>query len=1523
MAPVPDTRSGATLAGLDTRLQTPPPPTVESLEEGEELLVWKLLKGQTEETKVLTWGEAAPRSGTLGREEDGGSSEPRLLETLRGLSLTSACAGAGFSLVLTSKGRLFGWGVNNEGQLRPEASPDPALRMPVELPLRDPVRLVACGEAHTLAALSGGGVLAWGRNTFAQLGMDDTKPRSRPEKVPALEGTSVVHLAAGPAHSAAVTANGAVWTWGCGEDGRLGHGTATTRSSPKQLRSGFSEVPIVKVACGVAHTLVLGADGRVYSWGRGMTGALGHGTRDDIHKPTLIEAFADGSAATDGKHVRGTPAVNVKEIAAAVLSMAIASDGTVYVFGECPFTGPTDTTEKTSAWPRPLSRLREVKCSTISCGTSHAAVVTTSGQVLTWGRGGGSILGRPDRATPLPGARGPKGQAPGTSLMVQSLDTVALVACGYEHTVALSLPEKMLISRHAASNPAMGGVLGTATRELWAWYSRAADPAAAAAAASGGSLLGLGRASWLLLGRECGWTSNALTHSILDGIFDQALAATGAEPLLGAERREQRLDAPAFGHALSLVAERSCALEAPGEVEHGMELEWLARERIVPALQARPQKESKGIAALRAVLNPVVMEIFEDSSAFELLHQVFASYAFQADVDKVPDASLLTIGQLELQGKMNADQYEAALDVSDFASLVTELDVVARDLSPEEVAESLSTAFGPYPPRRHTVAFTFPEMLEVLALGACTDLFSVRRPGQVVADEGDDALAKLRLLVDKLEGWVDRTKDPEKYKLRQRTDKELEYEVKRVYGCYCDITTATNEAEIDKTSFRRCMKECKITDNTLLLHSLDLMFQDVVRTMAAAQATSAARATPEEGKKRSNNNGSSNLSTRGASRDAAAAAAAAAAKAAVAAVPKEPALDDVRFRQIIGRIACAKFPDLDDKAAFRKLVEQHMVPAVSASLNKVNVYVDALIDPGVVKLIADYTPQLQRSFRAYMRADTSVNFSATVSWEDVARANSTVSFSEFCKLCQDKKLLPGLVGRQDVEKVFRRANFGEGTDAKKVHDLNFAEFVDALGLLAMLAFSKPQFQREGIVTPTSRLQALFDAIQFRRPVAAAQQVAKVEVVRDPEGEWMALLARHLAGKGENIEDQSRWHWGSSLEFPPCLLREVVVTPLAPEEVASMLLRAGQAHVEARFSEALATYQAAKDRWTILCGTLGLTASGSMHPEHELYFAIAMGAVLQTDGRDAEALALYRQGIAEAEKLPEGHPDVALAYSSLGSAHFHRRELTDAFVCFVKAKVLRDASPMLGSSHVDSAVAAHNLACVLDRLGLQGHANALLSQAHQTLSETLGPNHPRSVTCARNHARIVKRRLRSDIPLRIQRLGMPTKPPKRTELGEVWKAIKPHLRKEPDAFEVPLDASPPKQRFSRTPSPQPRAPTPTGGGAAGKQSSLAFGRHSNSSNGGSRARTPSPAAHQNRLPPVNKSVTGRGTPVQALGGDGASKVAPPGLVIPPGSANSSLRRRTPTPTADSAATPAIQRFAERWERRLLDDEEGVL
>jgi hypothetical protein len=61
---------------------------------------------------------------------------------------------------------------------------------------------------------------------------------------------------------------------------------------PRTL-AGLVDLPIVKVACGVGFTIAVTRDGRMYTWGIGSHGRLGHGTYDNELHPRLITTISD------------------------------------------------------------------------------------------------------------------------------------------------------------------------------------------------------------------------------------------------------------------------------------------------------------------------------------------------------------------------------------------------------------------------------------------------------------------------------------------------------------------------------------------------------------------------------------------------------------------------------------------------------------------------------------------------------------------------------------------------------------------------------------------------------------------------------------------------------------------------------------------------------------------------------------------------------------------------------------------------------------------------------------------------------------------------------------------------------------------------------------------------------------------------------------------------------------------------------------------------------------------------------
>ena len=69
-----------------------------------------------------------------------------------------------------------------------------------------------------------------------------------------------------------------VFCWGRGEDGQLGLGDRVDQWAPmpiKRLSSELEDKVIKNVVCGSGHTGVLTTEGRLYTWGRGDDGRLG------------------------------------------------------------------------------------------------------------------------------------------------------------------------------------------------------------------------------------------------------------------------------------------------------------------------------------------------------------------------------------------------------------------------------------------------------------------------------------------------------------------------------------------------------------------------------------------------------------------------------------------------------------------------------------------------------------------------------------------------------------------------------------------------------------------------------------------------------------------------------------------------------------------------------------------------------------------------------------------------------------------------------------------------------------------------------------------------------------------------------------------------------------------------------------------------------------------------------------------------------------------------------------------------
>jgi len=133
-------------------------------------------------------------------------------------------------LALTNDGRLYAWGLGNNGQLGNGG------RQTQHTPvfIKDNIVAISAGDAHSMAIDADGVLWGWGFNMHGQIGVGGAVQHFFPVQV--MEDVAAV--SAGYSHTIAVTNDGTLWAWGSNSYGQLGDGTRYTRREPVQIMTG-------------------------------------------------------------------------------------------------------------------------------------------------------------------------------------------------------------------------------------------------------------------------------------------------------------------------------------------------------------------------------------------------------------------------------------------------------------------------------------------------------------------------------------------------------------------------------------------------------------------------------------------------------------------------------------------------------------------------------------------------------------------------------------------------------------------------------------------------------------------------------------------------------------------------------------------------------------------------------------------------------------------------------------------------------------------------------------------------------------------------------------------------------------------------------------------------------------------------------------------------------------------------------------------------------------------------------------
>eukprot|EP00445_Apocalathium_hangoei_P074416 CAMPEP_0204167680 /NCGR_PEP_ID=MMETSP0361-20130328/40069_1 /ASSEMBLY_ACC=CAM_ASM_000343 /TAXON_ID=268821 /ORGANISM="Scrippsiella Hangoei, Strain SHTV-5" /LENGTH=470 /DNA_ID=CAMNT_0051125037 /DNA_START=23 /DNA_END=1430 /DNA_ORIENTATION=+ len=273
----------------------------------------------------------------------------------------------------------------------------------------------SAGAFHSLVVSWQGELLAWGNNSFGQVGDGSVVDRDRPVQ---LLRAGIAAVAAGKAHSLAVTERGEVLAWGSNENNLLGTGGTEKQLVPARV----IESGIRAVSAGFKHSLALTDDGEVLAWGSNEYGQLGpHGP--GIHSSPLRVPLPG----------------RVKAISAGWYhSLALLENGAVYTWG---FNTPDRTGFRNTGQPTAVL-LRGIE--SISAGGVHSLALTETGIALAWGGGEKGQIG--------------DGQLSKQTTPVPIADHIQHVAAGGYHSLAVDLENHVLVwGFHAYGLPGTGG----------------------------------------------------------------------------------------------------------------------------------------------------------------------------------------------------------------------------------------------------------------------------------------------------------------------------------------------------------------------------------------------------------------------------------------------------------------------------------------------------------------------------------------------------------------------------------------------------------------------------------------------------------------------------------------------------------------------------------------------------------------------------------------------------------------------------------------------------------------------------------------------------------------------------------------------------------------------------------------------------------------------------------------------------------------------------------------------------------
>lgn len=205
---------------------------------------------------------------------------------------------------------------------------------------------------------------------------------------------AIRHVSCSHSHSAAISSDGCLFTWGSASCGKLGVGVVEDKYEQ------FSATPLLvrfpgkrkirSVSCGAAHSGAVSTTGELFMWGCANGGRLGLGETviDTVVVPTLVRELVAKKMKVWQVSCGCTHSAVCTEIVSDFNSGSKKLlGGQVYVCG-----GSIPLGRSISNWEL-VPELNDIGIRQVSCGVSHTGAVSAYGELYTWGRNNNGCTG--------------------------------------------------------------------------------------------------------------------------------------------------------------------------------------------------------------------------------------------------------------------------------------------------------------------------------------------------------------------------------------------------------------------------------------------------------------------------------------------------------------------------------------------------------------------------------------------------------------------------------------------------------------------------------------------------------------------------------------------------------------------------------------------------------------------------------------------------------------------------------------------------------------------------------------------------------------------------------------------------------------------------------------------------------------------------------------------------------------------------------------------------------------------------